>query len=130
MDLGAFSISLSVKDLDASRAFYEALGFQITGGDAAQNWLVLRNRNIVVGLFKGMFEGNWLTFNPGWDQQAQPVPAFTDVRQLQAALDARGIPLSTRAEADSSGPAHLMLSDPDGNVILVDQHVARPDPAD
>jgi len=126
MELGAFSVSLSVKDLQASRAFYEALGFTVTGGDAAQDWLVLRNRNIVIGLFKGMFEGNWLTFNPGWDQQAQPVPAFTDIRQLQSLLDARGIPLSTRAEADGSGPAHLMLSDPDGNVILVDQHVPGP----
>jgi len=127
MELGAFSVSLSVKDLQASRAFYEALGFTVTGGDAAQDWLVLRNRNIVIGLFKGMFEGNWLTFNPGWDQQAQPVAAFTDIRQLQATLDARGIPLSTRAEVDGNGPAHLMLSDPDGNVILVDQHVPRPD---
>jgi len=126
MELGAFSVSLSVKDLQVSRAFYEALGFTVTGGDAAQDWLVLRNRNIVIGLFKGMFEGNWLTFNPGWDQQAQPVPAFTDIRQLQSLLDARGIPLSTRAEADGSGPAHLMLSDPDGNVILVDQHVPGP----
>jgi len=128
MELGAFSISLSVKDLDASRAFYEALGFSVTGGDAAQNWLVLRNANTVVGLFKGMFEGNWLTFNPGWDQQAKPLPGFTDIRQLQAQLDASGVPLSTRADHDGNGPAHVMLSDPDGNVILIDQHVPRPSP--
>ncbi|MBN4939324.1 VOC family protein [Stenotrophomonas maltophilia] len=126
MQLGAFSVSLSVKDLAASRAFYEALGFSVTGGDATQNWLVLRNNGVVIGLFQGMFEGNLLTFNPGWDQYKQELPHFQDVRELQAALDAQGIALQVRADPDSEGPAFLQLMDPDGNVILVDQHVPRP----
>lgn len=126
MQLGAFSVSLAVKDLATSRAFYEALGFSVTGGDAAQNWLVLRNNGIVVGLFQGMFEGNLLTFNPGWDQHKQELASFQDVREVQAELDAKGIALMARADPDGEGPAYLQLADPDGNVILIDQHVARP----
>ncbi|MCF5090129.1 VOC family protein [Stenotrophomonas sp. PA-6-5C] len=126
MQLGAFSVSLAVKDLATSRAFYEALGFSVTGGDAAQNWLVLRNNGIVVGLFQGMFEGNLLTFNPGWDQHKQELASFQDVREVQAELDAKGIALTARTDPDGTGPAYLQLADPDGNVILIDQHVARP----
>ncbi|MDT9583585.1 VOC family protein [Stenotrophomonas indicatrix] len=126
MQLGAFSVSLAVKDLATSRTFYEALGFSVTGGDAAQNWLVLRNNGIVVGLFQGMFEGNLLTFNPGWDQHKQELASFQDVREVQAELDAKGIALTARADPDGEGPAYLQLTDPDGNVILIDQHVARP----
>ncbi|HYQ24017.1 VOC family protein [Stenotrophomonas sp.] len=126
MQLGAFSVSLSVKDLAASRAFYEALGFVATGGDASRNWLVLRNDGIVIGLFQGMFEGNLLTFNPGWDQYRQELGEFEDVRELQAALDAQGIELSARTDPDGEGTGYLQLADPDGNVILIDQHVERP----
>ncbi|MEX0180273.1 MULTISPECIES: VOC family protein [unclassified Stenotrophomonas] len=126
MQLGAFSVSLAVKDLATSRAFYEALGFSVTGGDAAQNWLVLRNNGIVVGLFQGMFEGNLLTFNPGWDQHKQELASFQDVRQIQAELDAKGIELALRTDPDGQGTGYLQLADPDGNVILIDQHVARP----
>ncbi|MBM9915883.1 MULTISPECIES: VOC family protein [Stenotrophomonas] len=126
MQLGAFSVSLAVKDLATSRAFYEALGFSVTGGDAAQNWLVLRNNGIVVGLFQGMFEGNLLTFNPGWDQHKQELASFQDVREIQAELDAKGIELALRTDPDGQGTGYLQLADPDGNVILIDQHVARP----
>ncbi|AWH50390.1 VOC family protein [Isoptericola jiangsuensis] len=126
MQLGAFSVSLSVKDLAASRGFYEALGFVVTGGDAARNWLVLRNGGIVIGLFQGMFEGNLLTFNPGWDQFRQELGEFQDVRELQEALDAQGIELTTRTDPDGQGTGYLQLADPDGNVILIDQHVERP----
>ncbi|HDS0951421.1 TPA: VOC family protein [Stenotrophomonas maltophilia] len=126
MQLGAFSVSLSVKDLATSRAFYEALGFSVTGGDAAQNWLVLRNGGIVVGLFQGMFEGNLLTFNPGWDQHRQVLGDFQDVRELQSELDARGVELAVRTDPDGQGTGYLQLADPDGNVILIDQHVERP----
>ncbi|HDS1040607.1 TPA: VOC family protein [Stenotrophomonas maltophilia] len=126
MQLGAFSVSLSVKDLATSRAFYEALGFSVTGGDAAQNWLVLRNGGIVVGLFQGMFEGNLLTFNPGWDQHRQVLDDFQDVRELQSELDARGVELAVRTDPDGQGTGYLQLADPDGNVILIDQHVERP----
>ena len=115
-----------MKDLATSRAFYEALGFSVTGGDEALNWLVLRNNGIVVGLFQGMFEGNLLTFNPGWDQHRQELASFQDVREVQAELDAKGIALTARADPDGEGPAYLQLTDPDGNVILIDQHVARP----
>lgn len=125
MDLGAFSVSLAVKDLAASTAFYEKLGFSTLGGDAAQGWLILRNGSTVIGLFQGMFEGNILTFNPGWDQQARAVGAFTDVREIQARLDDAGVPIDTRTDPDGSGPAHIVLSDPDGNVIMFDQHVPR-----
>lgn len=126
MQLGAFSVSLAVKDLATSRAFYEALGFSVTGGDVAQNWLVLRNNGIVVGLFQGMFEGNLLTFNPGWDQHKQELASFQDVREIQAELDAKGIELALRTDPDGQGTGYLQLADPDGNVILIDQHVPRP----
>lgn len=122
MELGAFSVSLSVKDLAASRQFYENLGFSKAGGDPEQNWLIMRNGDHVIGLFHGMFEGNLLTFNPGWDQQANAVDGFTDVREIQKALKDKGITLLTEADEATSGPASLMLSDPDGNVILIDQH--------
>ena len=123
MELGAFSVSLAVKDLQASRAFYETLGFSAMGGDASQGWLILKNGSTVIGLFQGMFEKNILTFNPGWDQAAQPLPSFTDVRQIQAELEARGVALDTRADPDTIGPAHIVLTDPDGNVVMLDQHV-------
>jgi len=122
LDLGAFSISLAVKDLAASRAFYESLGFSRTGGDPAQNWLVLRNGERVIGLFQGMFDSNILTFNPGWNQLAKEVESFTDVRDIQKHLKAAGLTLSKEADATTTGPEHIMLTDPDGNVILIDQH--------
>ncbi len=123
MNLGAFSISLTVKDIAASRAFYEKLGFEVFGGDAEQNWLIMSNGPHKIGLFKGMFDKNILTFNPGWDQNAQKLESFTDVRELQKELEAAGLELATRADEDSSGPASLVLVDPDGNPILLDQHV-------
>jgi catechol 2,3-dioxygenase-like lactoylglutathione lyase family enzyme len=123
MDLGIFSLSLAVKDLAASRAFYEKLGFTVLGGDAAQNWLILKNGATVIGLFQGMFEKNMLTFNPGWDASAQNVDPFTDVRQLQAMLKAAGATLDSEIDATAaSGPGCFTLTDPDGNPILVDQH--------
>ena len=122
MELGAFSISLAVKDIHASKAFYEKLGFEAFGGDISQNWLILRNKEHVIGLFQGMFEKNMLTFNPGWDQDAQNLDAFTDVRELQRQLKAEGVELMTEADETTQGPAHIMLVDPDGNPILVDQH--------
>lgn len=122
MDLGAFSVSLAVKDLTASRAFYEKLGFAAFGGDPEQNWLILKNGTTVIGLFQGMFEKNLLTFNPGWDADAQEVPGFTDVRELQAQLEAQGVAIVTRADPHMTGPAHFVVVDPDGNTILVDQH--------
>jgi lactoylglutathione lyase len=121
--LGKFSVSLTVKDLEASRAFYEKLGFQVSGGKAEQKWLVLRNGTATIGLFQGMFERNVLTFNPGWDSTSQPLAQFTDVRELQRRLKAQGIAPETPADEASSGPAHIMLMDPDGNPILIDQHV-------
>jgi len=123
MDLGAFSVSLAVKDLEASRAFYEKFGFKPFAGNAAQNWLILKNGDHVIGLFQGMFDKNILTFNPGWDQNAQKLAAFTDVRELQRQLKAQGVQLLTEAEESTSGPASFMAVDPDGNTILVDQHV-------
>jgi lactoylglutathione lyase len=123
MKLGAFSISLAVKDIHSSKAFYEKLGFEVFGGDISQNWLILKNREHVIGLFQGMFEKNMLTFNPGWDQDAQNLDAFTDVRELQRQLKAKGVELMAEADESTQGPAHIMLIDPDGNPILVDQHV-------
>lgn len=123
MDLGAFSVSLAVKDLAASKAFYEKFGFQAFAGDAAQNWLILKNGDCVIGLFQGMFEKNILTFNPGWDRSAQKLPAFTDVRELQRQLRAQGVPLLQEADESTAGPASFVVADPDGNPILVDQHV-------
>ena len=126
MDLGAFSISLAVKDLQASKAFYEKLGFAVFGGDETQNWLIMKNADHVIGLFQGMFEKNILTFNPGWDQFARPLKAFSDVRVLQRKLKAQGMALESEADEASTGPASFMILDPDGNTILVDQHVERP----
>lgn len=123
MDLGAFSISLAVNDLAASRAFYEKLGFTAHGGEPDQKWLILKNGTTVIGLFEGMFEKNLLTFNPGWDGDAQAVSEFTDVRKLQRRLEEQGVTVTTRADPDGSGPAHFVVEDPDGNPILVDQHV-------
>ena len=124
MKLGAFCLSLAVKDLAASRAFYEKLGFQPTGGNAAQGWLVLRNGGgTTLGLFQGMFEHNTLTFNPGWDSQAQPLAEYEDVRTIQRELKATGLTLVLEADEATTGPAHLMLMDPDNNPILIDQHV-------
>jgi catechol 2,3-dioxygenase-like lactoylglutathione lyase family enzyme len=123
MDLGAFSVSLNVKDLAASRTFYEALGFSRFHGDADQGWLILKNGDTVIGLFKGMFERNTLTFNPGWDANAQPVDDFTDVRELQRRLKAADIEISTEVDESGSGPGHFIVNDPDGNPIFVDQHV-------
>ncbi len=126
MRLGNFSVSLAVKDLAASRAFYEKLGFRAIGGDPAQNWLILQNETSTIGLFQGMFDKNILTFNPGWDRSAQPLADFDDVRELQRTLQARGFTLASAADEASTGPASLMLIDPDGNPILIDQHVPKP----
>ncbi len=123
MELGAFSISLSVKDLEASREFYEKFGFAVVGGDPSQNWQILRNGACTIGLFQGMFEGNILTFNPGWDAMAQPLDTYTDVRELQRQLKAKDVSLITEADEGGSGPASFVTQDPDGNSILVDQHV-------
>ena len=123
MELGAFSIRLAVKDIYASRAFYEKLGFKVFGGDISQNWVILKNGEHVIGLFQGMFEKNMLTFNPGWNQDAQNLDTFTDVRELQRELKAQGVELINEADESTTGPAHMMLMDPDGNPILVDQHV-------
>jgi lactoylglutathione lyase len=123
MELGNFSISLAVKDIQASKAFYEKLGFRVFMGDSSQNWLILKNGDHVIGLFQGMFEKNILTFNPGWDSNARKLDAFTDVRQLQQQLKARGVEFQTEADENTTGPASFVVVDPDGNPILVDQHV-------
>ncbi len=122
MDLGTFSISLAVKDIQASKAFYQKLGFEVMGGNQEQNWLILKNGTTVIGLFQGMFEKNILTFNPGWDHNAQNLENFTDVRDLQKELKARGLSFSQEADETSTGPASFTLTDPDGNPILIDQH--------
>lgn len=122
MQLGAFSVSLAVKDIAASKAFYEKLGFQVFGGDQSQNWLIMKNGEHLIGLFQGMFEKNILTFNPGWDQDAQELESYTDVRELQKQLKAAGINFDNEADETSSGPGSFVISDPDGNPILVDQH--------
>jgi lactoylglutathione lyase len=123
MTLGNFSVSLAVKDLAASRAFYQALGFAVVGGDAAHNWLILQNGGATIGLFQGMFERNILTFNPGWDAACNKLPEFTDVRELQRRLREQGIEPATAADETTTGPASFVVVDPDGNPILVDQHV-------
>ncbi|MGC4056020.1 MAG: VOC family protein [Paludibaculum sp.] len=123
MELGAFSVSLAVKDLQASKQFYEKLGFKSFVGDASKNWLILKNGDHVIGLFQGMFEKNILTFNPGWDQNAQKLSAFTDVRELQKRLKSLGVKPVKEADEGSKGPASFVVTDPDGNVILFDQHV-------
>lgn len=122
MNLGAFSISLAVKDIAASKAFYAKLGFAAMGGNEAQGWLILKNGDHIIGLFQGMFDKNILTFNPGWDQNAKTVDPFTDVRELQRTLKAAGVTLTTECDESTTGPAHITLADPDGNAILIDQH--------
>lgn len=123
MELGNFSISLAVKDINASKEFYEKLGFTYFGGDISQNWVILKNGEHVVGLFQGMFERNTLTFNPGWDSNAQTLATFTDARELQKQLKAQGVEFMAEADENTTGPASFMLLDPDGNPILIDQHV-------
>ncbi len=123
MELGAFSISLAVSDIRASKAFYEKLGFKVFAGDIAQNWLILKNGDHVIGLFQGMLEKNTLTFNPGWDSNARKLDAFTDIRDLQAQLKRQGVRLLTEVDESTTGPASFVVMDPDGNPILVDQHV-------
>jgi len=123
MELGAFSISLAVKDIHASKAFYEKLGFRSFTGDPSQNWLIMKNEQHAIGLFQGMFDRNILTFNPGWDQNAQKLQTFTDVRDVQRQLKAQGVQFATEADESTKGPASFVVVDPDGNPILVDQHV-------
>ncbi len=123
MELGAFSISLSVKDIEASKQFYEKLGFKVFAGDLSQNWLIMKNGSHVIGLFQGMFDNNMLTFNPGWDSEAKELEKFTDVRDLQRQLKSQGVALTSEADENSTGPASFVVEDPDGNPILVDQHV-------
>jgi lactoylglutathione lyase len=123
MELGAFSISLAVKDIKASKEFYEKLGFKEFGGDISQNWLILKNGDHIVGLFQGMFEKNMLTFNPGWNQDAQTLDTFTDIRELQRQLKAQGLEFISEADEGTTGPASFVVMDPDGNPILLDQHV-------
>ena len=122
MQLGAFSISLAVKDIHASKEFYEKLGFTQRAGVLEQNWVVMKNGPHIIGLFQGMFDKNMLTFNPGWDQEKEDVNPFTDVRELQKQLKAQGVLLMAEADEATTGPAHVMLADPDGNPILIDQH--------
>jgi lactoylglutathione lyase len=123
VNLGAFSISLTVKDLEASRQFYEKFGFKSFAGNPSQNWLIVKNGDHVIGLFQGMFDKNILTFNPGWDSNAQKLPAFTDVRELQRQLKAQGVQLVSEADEGTTGPASFIAVDPDGTSILIDQHV-------
>lgn len=122
MELGAFSISLAVKNLAASKAFYLKLGFKVFGGDESQNWLMLQNGGCVIGLFEGMFEKNILTFNPGWKETAEPLESFTDVRDLQKQLKSEGVAFEAEADEASTGPGSFLIHDPDGNPVLVDQH--------
>ncbi len=122
MDLGTFSISLAVKDLSASRVFYEKLGFTMIGGDPAQNWLILRNGDATIGLFQGNLEQNVMTFNPGWSRNGEHPEVFTDIRDLQKQLKAEGLTLMSEVDESTTGPASLMIVDPDGNTILIDQH--------
>ena len=123
MELGNFSVSLAVKDIEASKRFYEKLGFKVFMGDQSQNWLIMKNGDRTIGLFQGMFDKNILTFNPGWDSDGQPLGTFTDVRELQRRLKASGVDMISEADESSTGPASFMIADPDGNTILVDQHV-------
>jgi len=123
MNLGAFSMSLSVKDLNDSKSFYENLGFEVFGGDMAHNYLIMKNGNALIGLFHGMFENNILTFNPGWDEQANTMESFSDVREIQQHLKKKNVKLESEADETTSGPASFVVIDPDGNTILIDQHV-------
>ncbi|PSL40054.1 glyoxalase/bleomycin resistance protein/dioxygenase superfamily protein [Planomicrobium soli] len=122
MQLGAFSVSLNVKDIHTSKAFYEKLGFESFGGDIDQHWLIMRNGQTIIGLFQGLFEKNLLTFNPGWDQNAQNLDAFTDIRELQRKLKMDSVMFSSEADETTQGPASFIIEDPDGNPILFDQH--------
>ncbi len=124
--LGNFSVSLAVKDIGASRMFYEKLGFRVIMGDQAKNWLILQNETSTIGLFQGVFTKNTLTFNPGWDRKGGTLPDFDDVRAIQRTLKSRGLMLEPEADESTSGPASLMVTDPDGNPILLDQHVPSP----
>lgn len=126
MRLGNFSVSLAVKDIAASKAFYEKLGFRVIGGNQAQNWLILQNETATIGLFQGMFEKNLLTFNPGWDRNSKTLAEFDDVREIQRRLRAAGLTITTEADESTAGPASLVVVDPDGNPVLIDQHVPRP----
>lgn len=123
MQLGAFSVSLAVADIEASKVFYEKLGFTAFAGDQSQNWLIMKNGDHAIGPFQGMFDKNILTFNPGWDSDAQQLSEFTDVRELQRQLKALGVNMISEADESSTGPASFMIVDPDGNMILVDQHI-------
>lgn len=123
MKLGAFSISLSVKDINISKVFYENLGFEVFAGDIEKNYLIMKNETSLIGLFQGMFENNIITFNPGWDSSAQALDHFDDVRDIQKTLQSKEVKLETEADVTSTGPASFMVLDPDGNMILIDQHV-------
>ena len=127
MQLGCFSVSLAVKDIAVSRTFYEQLGFAVIHGDQAQNWLIMANESTKIGLFQGMFDHNILTFNPGWSPTAEPLETFDDIRDIQRQLKVHGAAFDSEADAASTGPAHFVVRDPDGNVIMLDQHVPRPD---
>ncbi len=127
MSLGAFSVSLAVKDIAISKAFYEQLGFNVMAGDQAQGWLIMADGATKIGLFQGMIAANTLTFNPGWTQECEALPAFEDVRAIQSRLQAAGVVMSVASDVSSTGPAHCVFSDPDGNVIMFDQHVPKPD---
>ncbi|MBK9333620.1 MAG: VOC family protein [Ignavibacteria bacterium] len=122
MKLGAFSISLAVKDINASKQFYEDLGFYVFAGDIDQKWLIMKNEHTVIGIFQGMFEENLLTFNPGWDQDAKETESFNDIREIQQELKSKGIKFENEADENTSGPASFVIKDPDGNTILFDQH--------
>jgi predicted lactoylglutathione lyase len=122
MKLGAFSVSLSVKDIKASKQFYENLGFSVFGGALEKNYLIMKNGNSLIGLFQGMFQGNILTFNPGWDENAKNIEKFDDVREIQRQLKSKGLKINNEADEKTSGPASFMITDPDGNVVLIDQH--------
>lgn len=121
--LGAFSLSLAVSDINKSKEFYEALGFEVLDGKIEENWLIMKNGSTVIGLFQGMFDKNVLTFNPGWGQDGKPVGAFKDVREIQRALKEKGIKLIEEADESTTGPAYFTIEDPDGNPILFDQHI-------
>lgn len=123
MELGAFSVSLSVKDIEASRQFYEKIGFKVFMGDQSQKWLIMKNESATIGLFQGIFEGNILTFNPGWNKDAKPLETFTDIRKLQKMFEKNEVSFVSKAEEQSKGPANFMVIDPDGNIILFDQHI-------
>ena len=123
MKLGAFSVSLAVKNIEVSKAFYEKLGFTAFAGDLSENWIIMKNETSTIGLFQGMFENNIMTFNPGWRDEATALESFTDIRNIQRELKAKGVSFETEADENSSGPASFIIKDPDGNAILVDQHV-------